>query len=157
MRSSAVQLIDQPNSAALTQSHLESASFAPDQPLQAGSQPRASSSAPLPQPGASDCLSVSSNGEYWGFQNRCTKSVQFAYCEMSEANPLTACRHTSVVGSVAANGFSALVSDRSLAEKNAEHEFRWMACDGGAGEVVPHLDKIDPPAGRCERAVPSAN
>jgi hypothetical protein len=25
-----------------------------------------------------------------------------------------------------------------------------MACGGGAGEVVAHLDSIDPPAGHCE-------
>jgi hypothetical protein len=103
-----------------------------------------------------NCLSITSNGEYWGFQNRCAKAVQFAYCETSDANSLTSCKRTSVSGSVAANGFSALVSDRSLTEKSVDHEFRWMACDGGAGEVVAHLDRFDPPSGRCERAVPSA-
>lgn len=147
---STVHLIDQPPA------HLEKANFAPDQPGQASSAIGVPSMTPAPQPGASDCLTVTSNGEYWGFQNRCAKTVQFAYCEMSDANPLTSCGHTSVAGSVAANSFSALVSDRSLAEKNAEHEFRWMACDGGAGEVVPHLDKIDPPSGRCDRAVVAA-
>ena len=135
----------------------EKASFAPDQPAQPTNDLAAPASAlPPPQPGASNCLSVTSNGDYWGFQNRCARTVQFAYCEMSDANPLTSCNHASVVGSVAANGFSALVSDRGLAEKNAEHEFRWMACDGGAGEVIPHLDRIDPPSGRCERAVVAA-
>lgn len=132
--------------------HLERTSFAPNQSVRASNDVGAASAVPASEPGASDCLSVTSNGEYWGFQNRCEKTVQFAYCEMSEANPLTSCKRASVAGSVAANGFSALVSDRSLAEKNEEHEFRWMACDGGAGEVVPHLDKIDPPSGRCERA-----
>lgn len=148
---SAVHLIDDPSAPA----RFESASFAPGQPLQATNGAGAAAIAPTPQPGASDCLTVASNGEYWGFQNHCTKSVQFSYCEMSDANPLTSCNHTSVAGSVAANGFSALVSDHSIAEKDATHEFRWMACDGGAGEVVPHLDKIDPPSGRCERAVAS--
>jgi hypothetical protein len=156
VRASAVQLVDEPNKSALAPAHLENASFAPGQPLEPSSDLRAGSGTPSPQPGASDCLSVTSNGEYWGFQNRCAKSVQFAYCEMSDANPLTSCKRTSVAGSVAANSFGALVSDRSLAEKNTDHEFRWMACDGGAGEVVPHLDKIDPPSGRCERAVPPA-
>jgi len=111
----------------------------------------------MAQPGASDCLTVTSNGEYWGFQNRCAKSVQFSYCETSDANPLTSCRRTSVSGSVAANGFSSLVSDHSVAEGNVEHEFRWMACDGGAGEVVAYLDRFDPPSGRCERAIPPAD
>ncbi|HLY06487.1 MAG TPA: hypothetical protein VKR31_12140 [Rhizomicrobium sp.] len=144
---SAVRLIDQPSA------HMEKASFAPEQQGLPSNEIGTASVSGAPQPGASDCLTVTSNGEYWGFQNRCTKTVQFAYCEMSDANPLTSCGHTSVAGSVAANSFSALVSDRSLVEKNAEHEFRWMACDGGAGEVVPHLDNIDPPSGRCERAV----
>jgi hypothetical protein len=103
---------------------------------------------------AAECLSVANNGEYWGFQNRCSTVVQFAYCEMSNANPLTSCHSTSVSGSVAANGFSALVNASSLSLQGVNHEFRWMACDGGAGEVVPHLDSVDPPSGRCLRAVP---
>jgi hypothetical protein len=107
--------------------------------------------------GESECLQVASNGEYWGFQNHCAKPLQFAYCEMNDTNPLTSCRETSVSGSVAANGFSALVGDRSLAEKDVEHDFRWMACDGGAGEVVVHLDHFDPPAGRCLRMKSAAN
>jgi hypothetical protein len=44
------------------------------------------------------------------------------------------------------------MSDNSLADKDASHNFRWVACSGGAGEVVAHLDKSEPPAGRCERA-----
>ncbi|HEX3431027.1 MAG TPA: hypothetical protein VHT03_09080 [Rhizomicrobium sp.] len=151
---SPVHTIDAPG---VGPAHLEQASFAPGVPFQATGDIHAGSNMPVAQPGASDCLMITSNGEYWGFQNRCGKSVQFAYCEMSDANPLTACKRTSVSGSVASNGFSALVSDRSLAEKDTEHEFRWMACDGGAGEVVPHLDKVDPPSGRCERAVAPAD
>lgn len=154
--SSAVHLVDASNAPALAPPRLEKASFTPDQPLQGSTGLRATSPAPSPQPGASDCLSVESNGEYWGFQNSCSKSVQFAYCEMGGDNPLVSCKHTTVAGSVAADSFSALVSDRSLTEKNVNHEFRWMACDGGAGEVVPHLDKVDPPSGRCERAVAPA-
>jgi hypothetical protein len=157
VQTSAVHLIDAPNSAALAPAHLERASFAPGTPAQPIHDPHAAADTPPAQAGASDCLTVTSNGEYWGFQNRCAKSVQFAYCEMGDANPLTSCGHTSVSGSVAANGFSALVGDHSLAEKSLDHEFRWMACDGGAGEVVPHLDKVDPPSGRCERAVTTAN
>jgi hypothetical protein len=72
---------------------------------------------------------------------------------MSDANPLTACHRTSVSGSVAANGFSALVNAASLSAQGIDHEFRWLACDGGAGEVVPHLDSVDPPSGRCLRDV----
>ena len=58
----------------------------------------------------------------------------------------------SMAGSVAANGFGALGADRSLSEKDADHDFRWVACAGGAGEVAVHLDHADPPGGRCERA-----
>ncbi len=100
---------------------------------------------------ASQCLSVTSDGQYWGFQNRCAKTLQFSYCEMGNNNPLTSCGHTTVAGSVAANSFSPLVSDTSLKEKDIKHDFRWMACDGGAGEVVAHLDSSDPPVGRCDR------
>jgi hypothetical protein len=147
VKTSAAQPVDNPLASPLVAPRLEQASFTP------GAALAPTNTAPAVQPGASDCLSVTSNGEYWGFQNRCEKSVQFAYCEMSDANPLTACKRASVSGSVAANSFSALVGDRSLSEKSVNHEFRWMACDGGAGEVVPHLDRIDPPSGRCERAL----
>lgn len=125
-----------------------------------------STPAPLPTPpqiqaqepaGKSECLQVTSNGAYWGFQNRCTSPLQFAYCEMSDVNPLTSCHLASVSGSVAANGFSALVGDRSLAERDVKHDFRWLACEGGAGEVVPHLDHFDPPAGRCLRVRTTVN
>jgi hypothetical protein len=59
---------------------------------------------------------------------------------------------TSAAGSVAAHGFGALVTDTSLTDKDASHNFRWIACGGGAGEVVARLDHYEPPAGRCERA-----
>ena len=156
IRTAVAEPIDARDTAGFAAAHLEQASFAPGSPSVAASDLR-DGIVPPPQPGASNCLSVTSNGEYWGFQNRCARTVQFAYCETGDTNPLTSCKHASVAGSVAANSFSALVSDRSLAEKNAEHEFRWMACDGGAGEVVPHLDKVDPPSGRCERAVTRTN
>ena len=74
-----------------------------------------------------------------------------AYCVMNAVDPLAACDKGGVTGSVAPNGASALVPDRSLSEKDADHDFRWVACGGGAGEVVVHLDKAEPPTGRCER------
>jgi hypothetical protein len=83
--------------------------------------------------------------------------VQFAYCEMSDADPLTSCRRTRVSGSVAANGFRALVNTGSLSLQGVGHEFRWMACDGGAGEVVPHLHSMDLPSRRCLRALPAGS
>lgn len=105
---------------------------------------------------ATQCLSIGSDGAYWGFRNHCAKAVQFAYCEKSDLNPLTSCAHTTVSGSVAASGFSPLVSDKSLSEQSVDHGFRWMACAGGAGEVVARLDSVEPPGGRCMRAIPSA-
>ena len=106
---------------------------------------------------ASRCLKVDSDGSHWGFRNTCDYAVQFAYC-MAEGNDnLTACGTNNVVttsatGSVAAHGFGALMGDTSLTDKDAAHKFRWIACGGGAGEVAAHLDRFDPPAGRCERA-----
>ena len=149
---STIHLIDAPNAPA----QVEKTSFAPDRPLAASNALGGVPAAPPPEPGASNCLTVASDGEYWGFRNTCAKAVQFSYCQKSDANPLTSCKRTSVAGSVAANGFSPLVSDRGLAEKNVDHKFRWMACGGGAGEVVAHLDKVDPPSGRCERVVAPA-
>jgi len=106
---------------------------------------------------ASRCLKVDSDGSHWGFRNSCGFAVQFAYCMAGGSNSLTACGAnnvvtTSVTGSVAARGFGALMSDNSLADKDASHNFRWVACGGGAGEVVAHLDTSEPPSGRCERA-----
>jgi hypothetical protein len=100
--------------------------------------------------GASSCLSVESDGSHWGFKNRCGFTVQFAYCLMG-ASTLASCKDGAVVGSVAGNGFGALVSDDSLKETDVAHDFRWVACQGGAGEVIPHLDETSPPSGRCVR------
>jgi len=157
VRNSFVHVIEQPSGGNNSQARVEEVKFAPDA-APALPAPALQSEEPSPQASsnASECLSVASNGEYWGFQNRCARVVQFAYCEMSDANPLTSCRHTSISGSVAANGFSSLVSDRSLSERDVKHDFRWMACQGGAGEVVPRLDGFDPPTGRCMRAIASA-
>jgi hypothetical protein len=156
VRTSAVHLIDSPYEPTI-QPSVQNANFAVDTPPQPPSPPGPTPAAVAPPADASTCLSVASNGEYWGFQNRCANAVQFVYCEMSDVNPLTSCHSAGVTGSVAANGFGALISDRSLSEQGVKHEFRWMACDGGAGEVVPHLDSANPPSGRCLRAVPAAN
>jgi hypothetical protein len=157
VKDSIVHLIDAPYEPVTATKTVQDVKFGGEA---TGPQAPAPSSVPLPsnaqsQSNASQCLSVTNNGEYWGFQNRCGMAVQFVYCEMSNANPLTACHSTSVSGSVAANGFSALINASRLSEQGANHEFRWMACDGGAGEVVPHLDSVDPPSGRCLRAVPA--
>jgi len=99
--------------------------------------------------GASECLAVESDGVHWGFRNHCGYSVQFAYCQMTGNSQLASCRDGALSGSVAANGFGSLIADGSLSESNAVHDFRWVACQGGAGEVIPRLDQVDPPAGRC--------
>lgn len=101
--------------------------------------------------GASSCLNVESDGAHWGFRNKCAFSVQFAYCTMDGRNQLTACKDGFVGGSVAANGFGILVADQNLRSLNENHDFRWVACQGGAGEVIARLDKSDPPVGRCVR------
>jgi hypothetical protein len=110
---------------------------------------------------ASRCLKVDSDGSHWGFRNSCDFAVQFAYCMAGGSDNLTACGSnnmviTSATGSVAAHGFGALMSDTSLADKDASHNFRWIACGGGTGEVAAHLDHFEPPAGRCERAQTAA-
>ncbi len=105
----------------------------------------------LGQPGASSCLNVESDGAHWGFRNKCGYSVQYAYCTMDGRNQLTACKDGFVGGSVAANGFGVLVADQNLRALNENHDFRWVACQGGAGEVIARLDRSDPPVGRCVR------
>jgi hypothetical protein len=112
------------------------------------------------QPGkdeASKCLKVDSDGNHWGFRNACDYAVQFAYCLAGSSDGLAGCGNGSVPGSVAANGFGALTADTSLKEKDVDHNFRWIACGGGAGEVVAHLDHFEPPAGRCERTRTASN
>ena len=56
------------------------------------------------------------------------------------------------IAALSSASFGALTADTSLSDKDASHNFRWIACGGGAGEVVAHLDHYEPPAGRCERA-----
>ena len=104
----------------------------------------------------SHCLKVESDGQDWGFRNGCGFAVQFAYCLMHTAEKRTDCDSGGVTGSVAANGFGALSADNSLSEKDADHDFRWIACAGGAGEVAARLAQIDPPAGHCDRTVTAA-
>ena len=115
---------------------------------------------PAGQHDASACLKVESDGRHWGFRNACGTSVQFSYCLWHGSEPLAACGDDgmrAISGSVAANGLATLTSDTSFSEKDGEHDFRWVACDGGAGEVVAHLERADPPSGRCERAAVAAN
>jgi hypothetical protein len=106
---------------------------------------------------ASKCLKVDSDGMHWGFRNACDYAVQFAYCMAGSSDGLAGCGNGTVPGSVAAKGFGALTSDNSLKEKDVDHNFRWIACGGGAGEVVAHLDRFEPPAGRCERTRTASN
>jgi len=99
--------------------------------------------------GASSCLSVDSDGAHWGFRNACDYPVQFVYCLRGGGEALAACDNGSVPGGVSAKGFAALLPDKTLSESDAQHDFRWVACEGGAGEVVPYLDRTNPPVGRC--------
>ena len=107
------------------------------------------------EPVASNCLKVDSDGSYWGFRNHCGYAVQFAYCLLRGNDEMTSCRGdgtVSVPGSVSASGFGALFADDSLGERDVEHDFRWVGCKGGAGEVAAHLDAIEPASGHCVRA-----
>lgn len=117
---------------------------------------------PPGQRDASVCLKVESDGSHWGFRNACGYSVQFSYCLWHGNEPLASCNSDGdaprvVSGSVAANGLATLTTDTSFGEQSGEHDFRWVACDGGAGEVLAHLDRADPPSGRCERAAVAVN
>jgi hypothetical protein len=113
---------------------------------------------PAGQHDASTCLKVESDGNHWGFRNSCGYSVQFSYCMWRGSEPLAACDDGhSISGSVAANNIATLTSDTRFGGKDDNHDFRWVACDGGAGEVVAHLDHADPPSGRCERASLATN
>ena len=100
---------------------------------------------------------MASDGSHWGFRNSCAYTVQFVYCLKGDAEPLAACKEGSISGSAAPGSFSALVADGGMKETNADHQFRWVACSGGAGEVVPKLDGVDPPVGRCLRARTAEN
>ena len=113
----------------------------------------AASATPVTKPDGSDpsrCLKVESDGHNWGFRNQCEFALQFSYCLVADKG-LAACGNGGAPGSVAARGFGALIADKSLSAGGADHKFRWIACAGGAGEVIARLERSDPPSGRCER------
>jgi hypothetical protein len=99
--------------------------------------------------GASDCLTLESDGANVGFRNHCGYGVQFAYCLQKASDPAADCGAGAKAGAVSANGFALLLTDTNIKSADAEHDFRWVACSGNAGSVVAHLDRADPPAGRC--------
>jgi hypothetical protein len=101
--------------------------------------------------GASDCLSVDSDGANLGFRNHCAYGVQFAYCLQRADDPAANCDAGSKTGAVSANGFAAVLLDTNIKTADAEHDFRWVACSGDAADVIAHIDRSDPPAGRCVR------
>lgn len=112
---------------------------------------KAAAVAPSVGHGASDCLSVESDGANLGFRNQCGYGVQFAYCLQMESEQAASCDGGGKIGTVSANAFTPLLLGANIKASDAEHDFRWVACSGGAGEVTPHLDRADPPAGRCIR------
>jgi predicted secreted protein len=124
------------------------------QPIKWTATARAEDPAATPQVGhgASDCLSVESDGSNLGFRNSCGYGVQFAYCLQMASESDASCDAGSKTGDVAAKGFAPVVFDANIKAADAEHDFRWVACSGAASEVTAHLDRADPPAGRCVRA-----
>ena len=96
---------------------------------------------------ASTCLSVDSNGAGWGFRNTCGYNVQFAYCLKNATDKSAACGSGTGSGDVRPNGFALVLDNSEIV--TAEEEFRWVACAGSADQVAAHLDRPDPPAGRC--------
>jgi hypothetical protein len=102
--------------------------------------------------GASDCLTVDTDGANLGFRNHCSYGVQFAYCLRPSGEGAANCDASSKSGAVAANGFAAVLLDTNIKSADAEHNFRWVACSGNTGSVIAHLDRSDPPVGRCVRA-----
>lgn len=100
--------------------------------------------------GAANCLSIDSDGQNWGFRNACDNSVQFAYCLQNGKDAGTACGTGTATGGVARNGFFALIASSAVIDDS--HQFKWVACSGDAGTVTPHLDRSEPPAGRCVRS-----
>ncbi len=98
----------------------------------------------------SRCLSVEADGANWGFRNHCGFAVQFAYCVMPASGKASnSCGTGAIAGAVAADSFGVLFAQASLHE--AEYDFRWIACAGAGGNVVPRLVRSDPPAGQCVR------
>ena len=108
-----------------------------------------------PGHGASDCLSVDSDGTDMGFRNTCAFKVEFSYCLENSDDPAVACDSGARAGNVAANSFAPLVRGANIKDADAEHDVRWVGCTGDESEVEAHLDKTDPPAGRCVRVTAS--
>jgi hypothetical protein len=71
---------------------------------------------------------------------------------MNGMDRLTDCGTGAISGSVAGNGYSTLLADSSLKDLDTVRAFRWVACVGGAGEVIARLDQSAPPMGRCVHA-----
>lgn len=105
--------------------------------------------ASISKPGtvASSCLAVDSNGAGWGFRNTCAFPVQFAYCLKNGNGNAAACGSATGAGDVKANGFALVIDNGQIV--TSEEEFRWVACAGTNDQVAAHLDRPDPPAGRC--------
>jgi hypothetical protein len=166
VRSSEVHLIDNAAAAAFAKSPAKPSSAPPTpapQLIQASLQqtvPAAPPAAPLqtatasvpPGSGASECLSVETNGADVGFRNRCAYGVQFAYCLQKGSDPSVTCDAGTKTGTIAANGFAAVLQDAGIKSAEADHDFRWVACSGNTNDVVAHLDHANPPAGRCIKA-----
>ncbi|MEI9932593.1 MAG: hypothetical protein WDM89_19160 [Rhizomicrobium sp.] len=70
--------------------------------------------------GASDCLTVESNGASIGFHNRCAYSVQFAYCLQRASDPAATCDAGTKTGAVSANTFIAVLLDTNIKAADAE-------------------------------------
>lgn len=153
VRTSAVHPIDPdpaPNAALPPHAASVPAPAAPAVQSAAATMPKLALAAALPDGhGASDCLSVENDDGNIGFRNRCAFGVQFAYCLQNGSDGSADCGSGAKTGAVAANGFATLIANIDI--KDAEHEFHWVACSGNPGSVVAHLDRAEPPAGRCER------
>jgi hypothetical protein len=121
----------------------------PSSPAAAGAPIAAKSDGVTPGRGASDCLSVESDGASLGFRNRCAYSVTFAYCVQDRGDPKTPCDIETHAGDVAASSFLALLRDTNIRSEDAEHNFHWVGCSGGATDVTAYLDRAEPASGRC--------
>ena len=164
VRNSEVHLIDNAAAAKSTAKSSSAPQTAAPQLIQASLQqavPVAQPAAPLQTTaslsvpagsGASDCLSVETNGADVGFRNRCAYGVQFAYCLQKASDPSITCDAGSKTGTITANGFTAVLQDAGIKSAEADHDFRWVACSGNTNDVVAHLDRADPPAGRCVKS-----
>jgi hypothetical protein len=152
VRTSQVHMIDGAVAAPLAAISPPAAAAPPAAPVL--QQAVAVTTAPAAMPdghGASDCLTVENDGANIGFRNQCGYGVAFAYCIQKAGDPANDCGTGAKPGSVSANGYTLLLSDPSIKTASSEHDFRWVACSGSTASVVAHLDRADPPAGRCTR------